>query len=320
MPEQKCSTCKHFESAPMKGRGWCRNPLLYAPQQSQLVDQETLGCRTRTGSFWESSAEDAPSVAELAPRRSNGPAEDVRVYRPVANPGIVGTAPRSEVSRDDLDSPRLQPEHQRPDMDPATETPPNGGRSNGPQRQERTVSYQPEERYWTDYLRVALPVVGLLLLLGLFWYWASQVIGDDSGSPRPTPIPSVVITAVVAAPTTTQQAVITPANLTPTSPAVEPTQATDQQNPTEAAPSDATEPSGTSGGFNVGDNVITNDSVNMRADASQTSEPVILLPANTELEVIGAGQVNGQYTWIQVRDPVTGKEGWVADQFVDAAS
>ena len=27
------------------------------------------------------------------------------------------------------------------------------------------MSYQPEERYWTDYLRIAFPVLGLLLLL-----------------------------------------------------------------------------------------------------------------------------------------------------------
>ena len=63
--------------------------------------------------------------------------------------------------------------------------------SGAPTGQERTVSYESEERYWTDYLRVALPVIGLLLMLALFWWWAQQFIGDDkerqSGRPGSYP-------------------------------------------------------------------------------------------------------------------------------------
>ena len=38
-PERKCSTCKFYEPAPIWRKGWCRNPLLYAPQQSHLVER-----------------------------------------------------------------------------------------------------------------------------------------------------------------------------------------------------------------------------------------------------------------------------------------
>ena len=50
---------------------------------------------------------------------------------------------------------------------------------------DRPSSYQTEERYWTDYLRIALPIAGLLLLLSVFWYWASSFIGDDNEPSRP---------------------------------------------------------------------------------------------------------------------------------------
>ncbi|MGI8475915.1 MAG: hypothetical protein ACR2OO_06045, partial [Thermomicrobiales bacterium] len=53
---------------------------------------------------------------------------------------------------------------------------PRSNRSGQPQGQEQSAGFQPDERSWIDYLRIALPVVGLLLMLGLFWYWANSII------------------------------------------------------------------------------------------------------------------------------------------------
>src|SRR5262245_17133858 len=53
MPERKCQTCKHFEASPIRHKGWCRNPLLYSPQQSHLVDHNDLDCGRGLGNYWE---------------------------------------------------------------------------------------------------------------------------------------------------------------------------------------------------------------------------------------------------------------------------
>ena len=64
--------------------------------------------------------------------------------------------------------------------DPGRSRGDNGGR-------QRSIQFQPEERYWTDYLRIALPVIGLLLMVGLFWYWVQMLIDDPSTTePEPT--------------------------------------------------------------------------------------------------------------------------------------
>ena len=58
--------------------------------------------------------------------------------------------------------------------------------------EERTVSYQPEERYWTDYLRIALPVIRtfaphrIAVVLGLRIDWGRRQLatsnpGDGGG-------------------------------------------------------------------------------------------------------------------------------------------
>ncbi|MDQ3549250.1 MAG: hypothetical protein M3439_10590, partial [Chloroflexota bacterium] len=61
MTGRKCGSCKHYEAAPIWRKGWCRNPMLYSPQQSHLVSEEELDCERGMGNYWEILSGDARS-------------------------------------------------------------------------------------------------------------------------------------------------------------------------------------------------------------------------------------------------------------------
>jgi outer membrane biosynthesis protein TonB len=192
-----------------------------------------------------------------------------------------------------------------------------------PQGQERTVSYQPEERYWTDYLRIALPVVGLLLMLGLFWYWASAVIGDDNeNEPQTQPTNQVaLITEEVPTPTQRPDVVINPETTTP-EPTPEPTrdsgaEATDE--PTEEA-DETPDEEAPGAGFREGDLVVTNTGdVNLRVEPSTSADIVDQLAEGTELEVLAEADEADGFFWLHVTVAESGQEGYIADEFVEPA-
>jgi hypothetical protein len=338
MPDRACQTCKHFEPATVRDKGWCRNPLLYAPQQSHLVEQNTLDCARRYGNFWEPASgvavDDGGTDESGEALRSR---VRLRLFQP---PPQLIAAPAGAIARnmgggDDTISNR---DSQRPAGNRAgggggggqgnEGLPPGGSRVNRtglPQGQERTVSYQPEERYWTDYLRIALPVVGLLLMLGLFWYWASAVIGNDDNNPpaQPTNV-AALVTEPAPTPTATTQAVIPVQTAT-----VAPTQTDGNQqaaNPTQAsatetsAPTDETTPAGGPGGYKAGDIAVTNDSANLRKDPSIDGDVVTTLDPGVELEVLDPPVEADNYQWLHVRVTDTGEEGYIADVLVDKSS
>ena len=325
-----------------------------------MVDENGLDCARLNEDFWEPSAPDG-EVASI--RDDNTEQQRLQLFtRPrrltpaAETAGIVARSSSSGGSGGGWNSPGGSGGAGAGDEPPSAPRRPN--RAATPQGQERVVSYQPEERYWTDYLRIALPVVGLLLMLGLFWYWASKVIGDSGNSPRPTATVQVAITTAEA-PTATTQAVV---QLTPqivetatntAGPATESNSAgaannnagttSNAANPTatSAPSSGAGNSTGNSSGnssanssggnsssgsnpskFGNGDTVQTSsDNVNMRSDHSITADPVETIAATgTELNVTGPGVKSGDYTWIPVTDPATGASGWVADSLVEAAT
>jgi hypothetical protein len=175
------------------------------------------------------------------------------------------------------------------------------------------MSYESEERYWTDYLRVALPVIGLLLMLALFWWWAQNFIGDEND---PEEQANIVLTqvATTSPPTPTTTVAITVE-------ATEVENTPDPDNPTTSLGGDETpENTGEDCGFSEGDRVLVTDEgdgVNLRADASVDSESLGQLDAGTELIIVGdCFTTEGENDFWNVRVRETAEEGWVAAQFL----
>src|SRR5947208_16309197 len=75
-PERKCSTCKFYEPAPIWRKGWCRNPLLYAPQQSHLVAEDDLDCSRGLSDYWEAADGTGPNAGVNLAMSSSGSGRD----------------------------------------------------------------------------------------------------------------------------------------------------------------------------------------------------------------------------------------------------
>lgn len=175
------------------------------------------------------------------------------------------------------------------------------------------MSYQPEERYWTDYLRIALPIAGLLLLLGVFWYWASSFIGDDDNDPNRQTQVAVVETPITAPTQTATVGVVVTipaATFAPTQ-AAAPTQ--DAAAPTATTPPDEGE---ITGEFAEGDLVVVNDNdVNLRAEPS-TGDVLVVMMNGDELTILSSTPVDdGTYIWWNV-ETTDGNQGWIAGDFL----
>ena len=288
-----CASCRFYEPSALWRQGWCRNARLYGPQESHPVDAGTLDCEiAATKGLWEPAD-----------------AQDI-------------------IPHQDSFADRARPESAalRPDRGSAS----SGGKSmaEGEGRagssEERTVSYQPEERYWTDYLRIALPVIGLLLLIGLLWYWASALIGDGGNQPPPTAETVAVITPVneaTPAPPTATAVIIAPTPGPPVvatatlAPAVATTQAV---TPTPAA-ADAANPCAGLPVYSVGDVVATTAELNLREGPSTDSASVAVLPEGTRLQVTGEFQEAGQCDWWPVTAVDTEQSGFVIEQYLQPA-
>jgi hypothetical protein len=192
-----------------------------------------------------------------------------------------------------------------------------GSGSGGGSGRQRTIDFQPEERYWTEYLRIALPIIGLLLMIGLFWYWASQLAnGDDPDDPVATNTPgSTIIITPESTPEPTDEPVATPTE--EPEPTEEPVSTPeDDEEPTE-------EPDETASGFEPLQAVVVSEDVNLREEATSASTSLGVLPAGTVLEIQdGPFEGDDGFVWWEVvvsDGELTNSVGYVAEDFIEPA-
>ena len=206
-----------------------------------------------------------------------------------------------------------------------------GGRGNGSGGRQRTIQFQPEDRYWTEYLRIALPIIGLILMLGLFWYWATQIIGDDTNPDDPVPTQTVGQVATIAAeptdavaPTEETTIAVTPDEATeppddePTEEPADGDNAAEEETPADAEEEPTEDPSDTtSEEFAADDLVAVSDTeVRLRSEASTESEIVTVLSEGDELIIVAGPDSGETYEWYEVVTTDGEFMGFIASDFI----
>lgn len=319
MTGRKCGTCKHFEPGPLWRKGWCRNPLLYSPQQSHLVNDEELDCERGMGNYWE--------AAEPAFSSASGGDISYGFREPVAAVMSSGRPLRSANGQPVY--PVTGAAGQGGDRTPYGDPPPGGGWSGGPPNSgDRDYNYDPEERYWTDYLRIAAPILGVILMVLVFWFAISNFLGDDNedngelGSADTTPVtlPTVLNTPQAQGTPTTASGTPPPIIVGQQTPGAEGTSAPGSTEPTSPAGDD--DPPESSGDIAVGSVVEVfgtgGTGVNVRSEASTEGEIIAVFIDGTILEVTGDPVTAEEFVWWPVMSD-EGVQGYVVEEYLALA-
>lgn len=303
MTGRKCSTCKHYDPAPIWRKGWCRNPLLYAPQQSHIVGEEDLDCERGMGNYWEAAG--SPDL--LPDGYAYGNAEFPLTLHGTGNR-------RSDVTSSGSGIPVYAVSGSSGfGVDPPSEPPPpvRSGAGGPPAGRERQLNYYDDERYWTDWLRIIAPIVGVILMVVLFYFWASSFLGgdDDTSGDVGKGQSTATLPVIGASPTTTARAgatgtplIILTTGPTSTSPAGVGVTPASEPTATDEVPVDG-------GDIYAGATVrVANTGgtgANMRSDASTEAEVVAVVLDGAELVTTGEAIEGEGFVWW----PVEGDAG-----------
>ena len=293
MGRRNCASCRFYERASIARMGWCRQPELYAAHQNHLVSALDLDCDRGIGDFWEPVTR-AADTAVMRPEGISSEREVISVTRMGAP--IFPVSGSSGLS-----------------SDPPPPAPGGGGGGSGWGDGEGDYNYYDEERYWTDYIRIAAPILGVIVLVILLWFWIASFLGDDDNDPN-----DAASGTTTALPTLASTPAETPdTGATPSPPGPAPTATTPGTGGT-AVPT-ATEDTGGPTDIYLGATVeVANTDgtgVNVRETASTSSAILtVFLDGTQSLVIDGPVEAEG-FIWWQV----TGNEvaaGWIVADYL----
>jgi len=171
---------------------------------------------------------------------------------------------------------------------------------------------------WPKWMWVAVPVLVVVVVAGLWWAIFSE--GEPKVTPTPSPTPKVVRPPVTQAPT--QYATLapegTPAGEQPTATRADVIMVT--HTPTRLTVlTPSAEATVVQTGLAIGSKAKVTGTggsgLNMRAGAGTGHARVKTLADGTVVEIIGGPKDANSYTWWQVKDE-SGTTGWVVSKFL----
>jgi hypothetical protein len=202
-------------------------------------------------------------------------------------------------------------------IDPDDSRPPNDHRPDNSRGREHHLDYYTEERYWTDYVRIGLPILGIIIvgIVALLWIIPFFTDDDDGGDLGAGGTATTALPVIGASPTQTTQpgaATGTP-RIILTTPAGATTPAVG--NPQSTVPTEVVEPSGEIyAGATVRVANTGGTGVNMRASPSVDGEVVTVLPDGAELVTTGEAEEADGFLWWPVESEAG--SGYVVEDYL----
>jgi hypothetical protein len=170
----------------------------------------------------------------------------------------------------------------------------------------------PNQDPWSRWAWLAVPVVGVVVLAGLWWaiFSPSPELATMAVAPTMPPAPTEPAPSVVGAEPETRPLLAQPAISTPASEAVA---AAPEQPATDEAPAALSEELLLGALVNV--TGTAGLGLNMRVDAGTEHAHVKVLFEGLSVQIVDGPKAADGHTWWQVRDEA-GVVGWVVAQFL----